>query len=557
MLFEVENSGHGHFLDVKTKVIGMTPVEQPVDFVKVNEDQVWVRYPFRLKFKTNGSSTPITLEINHDVHVVDITGGAYNDMGSAKTNQNIKAAGATDYMLYSESALTEIRFMSGDITEVEMISTGQLLNISNFLKDMPLLTSFLWSDKGDTKLDDISGMLENTNLTTIPMFITSHVTNADRMLKGCVNVATLPLYDFQEVISMESAFEDCSSLTSLPIFNIGKCTNFKSTWKGCTLINNLPVFDVSFGENFESTFEDCTSITLFPNVIMIKALTVKRIFKNCTALISIDGNNVPECLNAEEMFMGCTAFVGTSRFSSFSGPKIENYIKAFYGCTSLMLINHPDYTGAKYTTDMFGNNLGVRLDDFSFPSLINGDRMFKNGGNSLMPDMSHLDMSFPEAESLVEMFATDITEVGHFTGNPKTFIAPKLKDMTSMFKGCTMDTMSSITIPNNCKIEGAWENCVNINLFPSFDVSNVESFKNTWSGCADMTRLRVEVAAKGRVFDNMLYGCAKLVCLPKIDTSNQTSTTQMFNGCVALTAPNLAEQTTIASGSVWTNSGTC
>jgi hypothetical protein len=51
----------------------------------------------------------------------------------------------------------------------------------------------------------------------------------------------------------------------------------------------------------------------------------------------------------------------------------------------------------------------------------------------------------------------------------------------------------------------------------------------------------------------------KLECINKIDTTNATSTTDMFYNCSALTAPNSTDQTDIENkvNQPWINSGSC
>ena len=56
---------------------------------------------------------------------------------------------------------------------------------------------------------------------------------------------------------------------------------------------------------------------------------------------------------------------------------------------------------------------------------------------------------------------------------------------------------------------------------------------------------------------NMFNGDAKLVCISNLDTTNATSTTNIFAGCGLMTAPNATEQTALESGSSYVNASPC
>ena len=73
MLFEVKDSGKGNFSDVKMIDNNLTPPSQIIDVVKVNNDTVWDRYPFRVTIETTIANVDIVLVGDSVINVVDIT----------------------------------------------------------------------------------------------------------------------------------------------------------------------------------------------------------------------------------------------------------------------------------------------------------------------------------------------------------------------------------------------------------------------------------------------------------------------------------------------------
>jgi hypothetical protein len=60
-------------------------------------------------------------------------------------------------------------------------------------------------------------------------------------------------------------------------------------------------------------------------------------------------------------------------------------------------------------------------------------------------------------------------------------------------------------------------------------------------------------------FGYMFGNCSSLKCITKIDTTNATSTSDMFYDASSLTAPDATDQTDIENkvNQPWINSGSC
>jgi len=103
-----------------------------------------------------------------------------------------------------------------------------------------------------------------------------------------------------------------------------------------------------------------------------------------------------------------------------------------------------------------------------------------------------------------------------------------------------------------------------------FDVTNVKSvsnqyygFEHMFSSCENVVYIKmpynIDVVKPQASMDYMFGWCYDLTCIDKIDTTNATSTTNMFYACNNLTAPDSTAQSDIQNktNQPWVNTNTC
>lgn len=91
-------------------------------------------------------------------------------------------------------------------------------------------------------------------------------------------------------------------------------------------------------------------------------------------------------------------------------------------------------------------------------------------------------------------------------------------------------------------------------------ITGGQSLTSMANSCKDGTHLLsfvIDDTSNVTDFSETFRNCTKLICLSHLNTTNQTTTANLFTNTGALTAPNASEQTALLSGSNYTNSGAC
>jgi surface protein len=106
------------------------------------------------------------------------------------------------------------------------------------------------------------------NLTTVPLFDTSNVTNMKDMFYECNNLTNVPLFNTSNVTNMQRMFYECNDLTTVPLFNTSKVTNMDSMFYNCTLVQSgaLALYQQASSQanppsSHSATFYNCGSNT--------------------------------------------------------------------------------------------------------------------------------------------------------------------------------------------------------------------------------------------------------------------------------------------------------
>ena len=101
----------------------------------------------------------------------------------------------------------------------------------------------------------------NPNLTTVPLFDTSLVTEATAMFSDCESLSSVPFFDFSSLQTATEMFGECFSLTTIPQFNFSLVTHADSTFYYCEALETVPVFNLSSLISAEGMFGRCNSLT--------------------------------------------------------------------------------------------------------------------------------------------------------------------------------------------------------------------------------------------------------------------------------------------------------
>lgn len=150
-------------------------------------------------------------------------------------------------------------------TEISNLPSGASFDITDgsYLFYMGTRTS---------NINDLTSLLKNTTATThmfrncstitsVPLFDTSKVTDAQNMFDGCRGLTSLPQFNFEKVYRGDYMFEYCSSLTSIPQFNFSEVAFTSSMFDGCTNLVDFPITSMPKMAYCGSMFRDCTSLS--------------------------------------------------------------------------------------------------------------------------------------------------------------------------------------------------------------------------------------------------------------------------------------------------------
>lgn len=190
----------------------------------------------------------------------------------------------------------------------------------------------------DTSLvTDMSFMFGFCNLTRLPLFDTSNVTNMQSMLPHNYNLTYVPLLNTQNVTNFAGLFVHCHSLANIPAFNTSNGINMRNIFASCTSLTNAPLLDTSNATDLHGLF--CyTSITSMPDLDTSNATDMSDMFAYCSELTSIRLYNTAKVKNVETMFSYCTkvnsgALAFYQQLSTQASPP-TNHLKTFQECGS-------------------------------------------------------------------------------------------------------------------------------------------------------------------------------------------------------------------------------
>ena len=155
-----------------------------------------------------------------------------------------------------------------------------------------------------------------TNLTSVPLFDTSLISDVDNMFNGCTNLTTLPLYDFSNVSSLEYTFYECKSLTSVSLFDMSNVTDAMFAFFGCTSLQTIPQFDLSKLSYAQSMFSGCTSLTTIPAFTTGAVTNMNHMFNGCTNLTTVPTLDCSSVNNISYAFNNCSSLIQLGGFTN-------------------------------------------------------------------------------------------------------------------------------------------------------------------------------------------------------------------------------------------------
>ena len=261
---------------------------------------------------------------------------------------------STAYWFYDCSNLSTIKGL-------EKLNTSNVTDMSYMFYRCAKLTSLDVSKFNTAKVTKMNRMFSGcSGLTSLDVrkFNTANVTDMSSMFSGCSKLTSLDVSKFNtaNVINMNAMFLSCSSLTSLDVrkFNTANVTNMNAIFQECSNLTEIDVsnFVMDNVTNLSWMFNGCRNLTHLDvgNFNTAKVTDMSNMFGNCYRLTNLDLSNFnsTNVTNMGYMFYGCSNLTSLD-ISSFNTAKVKNMNYMFYGCSGLSSIEVSNFDTSNVT----------------------------------------------------------------------------------------------------------------------------------------------------------------------------------------------------------------
>lgn len=454
------------------------------------------------------------------------------------------------------------------------------------------------------------------NIIRINNWGTIGLLSCANMFKGCSNLEIITaedsLLDIGSITDFSSMFEDCISLTCIHSLNTTNQINTTDMFTNTPSLNNPNASDIANillgSEWYNSIF--CTEpfITLFNVEIDGDSISLPTSGINNYNVDWGDGSPL-------ELVIGTYPthtyeFSGEYEITITGSLSLWNFVSVSYSREKLLEVRNWGDISLTSCYRMFYNckNLKTIISNIPFRKMtlfsdINYGYMFYYCSSLLcMPDIdttNNTDTSnmFTYANNLLAPNAEDQTIIASEEGldwkneakctlpftlifdvaNSITLPTPNANNDYSVNWGDgTIESITTINPTHNYTSSGDYTITImghceifNFGAVPTsrFNLKSIASwgdvglttFSNMFKGCIylEISTATGDIPNNITEFNSMFEGCTNITCISSIDTTNQTSTTDMFNNTNSLISPNALEKAAISSGSNWVGTVFC
>ncbi|QFR23518.1 BspA family leucine-rich repeat surface protein [Schleiferilactobacillus harbinensis] len=470
----------------------------------------------------NSCNSLVQLDLSSfDTHNVTDMGFMFNGCSKlAKLNVtsfDTSKVSSMQFLFNACSSLTNLdvrNFDTSNVTDMHFMfasdSNLSALDLTSF--NTSKVTSMSWMFHGDSALQTL-------NLTP-SKFNTGQVTTMNSMFWACNSLTAVDVsqFDTSSVVDMAGMFGGCNQVRTLAVsnFNTSLVTNMSQMFYACSALTQLDLhnFDTRKVTDMFDMMRDCTSLTQ-ANVTGFNTSAVTRIsgfFMNDRKLLTADLSSfdVRTLSNHDvgDMFANCTSLWKVSVGDKAQLGQGNNGNLPPHSAGAIAQ-NSPD----PYTAGAGWQELGTAAN----PLEANGPQ-FSASGNSVTPGTLMYLLSQPRAGTV----------------NPATGKAVwTYVWQPQRWWNITGDTLNIGTQPHALNLTN--DKYSTNNSWP-------------WSSQADATGVKhINLAATGLSAQGSISGLFKglsnvtdIANLPDLDASKATDTSDMFNGCAALTSLDLS-----------------
>ena len=447
----------------------------------------------------------------------------------------------------------------------------------------------------------------NSSLETLKEYFSP---SSDPNMKYLVSV-DLSNFDTSKLTDMTSTFTDCELLESVDFYNFkgSSIVNMNFLFSNCVSLKSIEFshLESTLVAYMNNMFSGSTSLesVKFSSSEITSLINLEEMFKGCTSIKSIDLSNFVTTSTSlmDYMFSGCSSLKYLD-ISKFNMEEVTNANSMFEKVDSLKYINlfrakdHNDYISKSELNDL--NNLTVcqseqiltkedvinkcckynittdqceetnyieiyYKEDVSYENrgfsncsredkidyIIIGEKQYSINDNFDISANTKVEIYLKDKlESLSNFFCPDDENTEYIISIDLSYLnTSELKDISSMFSGCSSLTSINLLYFNTSTITNMSSLFKDCALLESIDLSNFETslvkdMSNMFSGCSNLKSVNFFTFNTSSVVDmnNMFSGCnsIQLLDLSNFDTSQVTSFNSIFSNCINLTVLDIS-----------------
>lgn len=346
-------------------------------------------------------------------NITDIS-NTFNNCRSLKTldlsNTDLKNISNASYAFYNCQSLTALDLSNNNLDNLK-VADRMFAETRGLTGNIIFPSAFTAS-----KLEDASGMFENSAITSIPAWTIDGLLKADSMFAGCSSLSSIDVsnYNTSAVTSLHRTFYGCSSLQSLDLskWSVANVLDMSQMFYACNNIAslNLTNWDTSKVTDMSYMFATCYKLNVNPshfktnNVLNFDSMFLSTGGSSGLASLDLSSWDTSKATNMTSIFknLGVESITLGSSFKTNTVTTMEGM---FNNCQNLKSIDLSNFNTSAVTNmrDMFKKCISlseINLSNFDFSNTTSTYGMF----NECVADIDLSNKNFKKVTEVTNMF---------------------------------------------------------------------------------------------------------------------------------------------------------
>ena len=505
-----------------------------------------------------------------------------------------------------ESVITKLRFGPGAnwdnvFLSINILKATDLIDATKLCYRLESLHTFTFF--GNNQIESFESAWEDcTELTAFYGMDTTRAVTFKKAWKNANKLRVFPNIYARECLTVEAAWMGCTSMEEFPVIDVSNCKIFKNAWRGNVKLDYFPYIDTGAGEDFDHAWAYTTALTYFPALDFRSALIMDHAFaymKRTSTMPFIDCLNATSVKSTFEQMLNleCISGLDTNGVSSRDftdelfhltpklvrpndieqsrlrdGWRYTNPEPCYYDAGRSTFFVHCNTTGVELSVEVIGGDFEIDW----------GDGLFLPYNEGIVTDIPiesfGINIRSEEQIDQIRFLSDTMKTVEIKRGRTLTNISGMCKglealeyfemlggvnttDYSHLLEDCiNLIDVGEMNVHTATTLERTFYNCeslIDLEDNTPVDMSECINFSETFYGCSSFTFLPKLITTKGENFTRMLGYMTSMTCLHGIDTRQQTSTVNMFDGTNNLGRPNINEIQNILAGTLYDNFENC